>query len=225
VFSQAAIDCYTQDSNLAVILRDYLAQGRQLPGVRTGLESLPWPSANSTRPAPASTVNNGGDYVASRRALLSQYVARWLLALHDQDVRVYANVLYDICTDLAEDVSVDDKLFLGEREVSAEQVSPSNSSMTICAKIYFSQKRKTTYADSILRCIIKLCQATVTFSVFDDLFLMWLETVSAMNLYHKVLATHIRRTHKFTIWPSSSPCRPCIVYLIVKLRVEIDLVL
>jgi hypothetical protein len=123
VFSRIIIDCSTQDANLAAILRDYLAQGRQLPGVRTGLESLPWPSANNnTRPAPASTVNNGGDYVASRRALLNQYVARWLLAFHDQDVKVYANVLYEICTDLAEDTSINDKLFLGAQEASAEKV-------------------------------------------------------------------------------------------------------
>jgi hypothetical protein len=123
VFSRIIIDCGTQDANLAAILRDYLAQGRQLPGVRTGLESLPWPSANNnTRPAPASTVNNGGDYVASRRALLNQYVARWLLAFHDQNVKVYANVLYEICTDLAEDTSINDKLFLGAQEASAEKV-------------------------------------------------------------------------------------------------------
>jgi hypothetical protein len=123
VFNRAFIYHAIQDTNLAAILRDYLAQGRQLPGVRTGLESIPWPSANNTRPAPASTVNNGGDYVASRRALLNQYAARWLLALHDQDIGVYANVLYEICTDLAEDASVYDKLLLGAREASAEKVS------------------------------------------------------------------------------------------------------
>jgi hypothetical protein len=67
-------------------------------------------------------VNNGGDYVASRRALLNQYAARWLLAFHDQDVRVYANVLYDICTDLAEDTSVNDEFFLGVQEVSTQKV-------------------------------------------------------------------------------------------------------
>ena len=94
-----------------------------MPGVRTALESLPWPSANSTRPAPASSVNNGGDYVASRRALLNQYAARWLLALHDQDVGVYAHVLYEVCTDLAEHALISDKLFLGALDAGAEKVS------------------------------------------------------------------------------------------------------
>jgi hypothetical protein len=68
-------------------------------------------------------VNNGGDYVASRRALLNQYVARWLLALHDQDVGVYAHVLYEVCTDLAEHALISDKLFLGALDAGAEKVS------------------------------------------------------------------------------------------------------
>ena len=67
-------------------------------------------------------MNNGGDYVASRRALLNQYAARWLLAFHDQDVRVYASVLYDICTDLAEDTSPNDEFFLGLQEVITQKV-------------------------------------------------------------------------------------------------------
>lgn len=123
ILSQTLTNDAIQDANLAAILRDYLAQGRQLPGVRIGLESLPWPSVNSTRPTPTSTVNNGGDYVASRRALLNQYVARWLLAFHDQDIKVYAQVLYEICTDLAGDASVHDRLLLGKREASDERVS------------------------------------------------------------------------------------------------------
>lgn len=111
-----------QDANLAAILRDYLAQGRQLPGVRTGLESIPWPSASNTRSVSASAVNNGGDYVASRRALLNQYGARWLLALHDEDVNVYANMIYEICTNLAEDLSIDDTLLLGAHDADYDKV-------------------------------------------------------------------------------------------------------
>lgn len=102
-----------------------MAQGRQLPGVRTSFESLPWPSTTSNRSTPANAANNGGDYVASRRALLNQYVARWLLALHDQNIKIYANMLYDICTDLAQDPSVDDSLLLGRCESSVVKVSDS----------------------------------------------------------------------------------------------------
>lgn len=115
-------DRFIQDTNLAAILRDYLAQGRQLPGVRIGVDSVAWPSANTTRPTPKSAVNNGGDYVASRRALLNQYVARWLLAFHDQDSNEYAKVLFEICTELAEDALIDDKLFLGPGNFQAEKV-------------------------------------------------------------------------------------------------------
>lgn len=100
-----------------------MAQGRQLPGVRTGLESLPWPSTTNGRSAPAHAANNGGDYVASRRALLNQYVARWLLALHDQNISVYAKIIYDACADLAQDPSVDDSLLLGPRDANAVKVS------------------------------------------------------------------------------------------------------
>lgn len=49
-----------------------------------------------------------------------------------------------------------------------------------------SQTRNVAYVDSILRFIIKLCQNAVTFSVFDDLFLMWLETILAMDLCREV---------------------------------------
>ena len=199
-----------------------------MPGVRTALESLPWPSANSSRPTPTSTVNNGGDYVASRRALLNQYVARWLLAFHDQEFKVYANVLYEICTDLAGDASVHDEFFLGKRETDTEKVSLSDFVVAILVKpssfFLIPQKRNTAYADNILRYIIKLCQTNVTFSVFDDLFLMWLETVSAMNLYHEVLAIYMWFIHKFTAWPDSSLCHPCIAYSIAKLREETGLV-
>jgi hypothetical protein len=173
-------------------------------------------------------VNNGGDYVASRRALLNQYVARWLLAFHDQEFKVYANVLYEICTDLAGDASVHDELFLGKRETNAEKVSLSGFDMAISVKSFpfflLPQKRNTAYADSILRYIIKLCQTTVTFSVFDDLFLMWLETVSAMSLYREVLAVYIWFIHEFTAWPDSSLCHPCIAYSIANLREETGLV-
>lgn len=115
-------DCFFQDTNLATILRDYLAQGRQLPGVRIGVDSVAWPSAIASRPTPTSAVNNGGDYVASRRALLNQYVARWLLAFHDQNSSEYAKVLYEISTELADDASIDDSLFLGPRNIHNEKV-------------------------------------------------------------------------------------------------------
>lgn len=67
-------------------------------------------------------MNNGGDYVASRRALLRQYVARWLLALHDEDVNLYAKMIYEICADLVDDTLVDNTLHLGAKDIAAEKV-------------------------------------------------------------------------------------------------------
>lgn len=75
-----------------------------LPGVRSASDPLPWPAVLNGRPAPSSSANNGGDYVASRRALLSRYATPWLLALHNQDADKYCTLLYDICVDLTEDV-------------------------------------------------------------------------------------------------------------------------
>lgn len=68
--------------------------------MQNGHEPLPWPSAQTSRPAPSSSVNNGGDYIAARRALLLRYVMPWLLALHDQDTHMYAKLVYDICLDI-----------------------------------------------------------------------------------------------------------------------------
>lgn len=49
-------------------------------------------------------MNNGGDYIAARRALHSRYVIPWLLALHDQDAYMYAKLVYDICLDIEDSV-------------------------------------------------------------------------------------------------------------------------
>ncbi|KAJ3920293.1 hypothetical protein F5877DRAFT_77276 [Lentinula edodes] len=92
-----------EDKDLATILRDYLARQRALPGVRSASDTLPWPSVPNGRPAPSSSVNNGGDYVASRKALVSRYEIPWLLALHHQNSENYCNILYNICVELVDD--------------------------------------------------------------------------------------------------------------------------
>ena len=89
-----------EDEKLAVILRDYVPVGRELPGVRTGNMSQPWP--NSTKkPSFASSSNNGGDYVAHRRSLLRNYATAWLLALHDQDIGFYGKSCFDLVLEMA----------------------------------------------------------------------------------------------------------------------------
>lgn len=96
------------------MLRDYVARGLSLPGVRAGVDQQPWPSSTQSRPTAASSANNGGDYVAGRRALSNRYAARWLLALHDQGVDEYATMVFDVLVEHAQDLPIADDFFLGK---------------------------------------------------------------------------------------------------------------
>ncbi|KAG1827253.1 uncharacterized protein BJ212DRAFT_1256361 [Suillus subaureus] len=140
---------FAEDDNLAKILRDFIPQGIDLPGVRSGSDAPVWPITYHARRAPSSSVNNGGDYVAARRSLLSRYAARWLLALHDQDFVAYVRLLSDNIQDIA-----------SHYESSCLNVHESLST-----------------AERSLRFMIRLCRASVDFTVLDDLFLMWLQTL------------------------------------------------
>lgn len=97
-----------QDDNLETILRDFVARGRSLPGVRSGTDTQPWPSSVSRPSNRAHAVNNGGDYVAYRRTLLNKYAARWMLAFHDQDTQFYSQAVYDLVIEQSEDEDVKD---------------------------------------------------------------------------------------------------------------------
>ncbi|KAF9464728.1 hypothetical protein BDZ94DRAFT_1255766 [Collybia nuda] len=155
-----------EDSTLGIILHDYLAKQKTLPGVRNINESPLWPLAQISRPAPSSFVNNGGDYVATRRALLTRYVIPWLLALHDQDSHMYAKLIYDICLDmegnaLPNDVS-DLHMDQNKNELSAR-------------------------CDKVLRSIIKLSQVSIVFTIFDQLFVFWLELTSVLDVHEETM--------------------------------------
>ncbi|KAG6879985.1 hypothetical protein C0992_008578 [Termitomyces sp. T32_za158] len=89
-----------EDDHLATILQNYSAQGKPLPGVRSPQDTLLWPSSDRSRPPQSSLNNSGGDYLATRRALLSRYAKPWLLALHDLDPVAYASFVYDVCLDI-----------------------------------------------------------------------------------------------------------------------------
>jgi hypothetical protein len=140
---------FAEDDSLAEILRDFIPQGINLPGVRSGSDAPVWPTTYDARRAPSSSVNNGGDYVAARHSLLSRYAARWLLALHDQDFVAYVQLLSDNIQDIAS---------RHERSCLNAHESPST-------------------AERSLRFIIRLCRASVDFTALDDLFLMWLQTL------------------------------------------------
>ncbi|KAJ7582678.1 hypothetical protein C8J56DRAFT_1167735 [Mycena floridula] len=146
-----------EDENLAAILRDYLAKQQSLPGVRSGNDALPWPSIQSSRPTAASSRGNGGDYVAARRALHGQYVVPWLQALHGQDPAQYSFMIYEICVEFARNISVED-LNLGLEKPPQEQASE--------------------HCDKVLRNLLRLSQNLVVFTVWDDLFVRWLDSVT-----------------------------------------------
>lgn len=61
-----------------------------------------WPPVHHERPVHGGSMQNGGDYLASRQALLHRYAKRWLLALHNQDVDLYAGSLFNACDELAD---------------------------------------------------------------------------------------------------------------------------
>ena len=105
-------DTNFQDRNLAVILRTYVARQRELPGVRSG-EPQPWPPQIQLRPTVTAVPGNGGDYVATRRLLLTRYAVPWMLALHDQEIMAYATLIFDLLAEYAEEQMYWDEAFLG----------------------------------------------------------------------------------------------------------------
>ncbi|KAI0780831.1 hypothetical protein BD413DRAFT_500442 [Trametes elegans] len=164
----------SEDDDLATMLRDYVARGLSLPGVRSGVDIQPWPSASYARPTAASGANNGGDYVAGRRALSNRYAARWLLALHDQDVDAYATMTFDLLVELSQELPVSDDFFLGKDR------DPVN-------------KREVVIAEKLLHLILKLNQASVVFATFDDLFQKWLSRASSLDVDQQIPLASLSR--------------------------------
>ncbi|KAJ6502509.1 hypothetical protein C8R45DRAFT_976826 [Mycena sanguinolenta] len=162
-----------EDDNLATILRDYLAKQRPLPGVRAASAPTSWPSPQSSRLAPASSVN-GGDYVASRRALLNRYAVKWLSEMHDQDPALYGVLMYQICVEASQEDNLDvDILTMPSQEER--------------------KRRDADSSDRLLKFIIRLSQASgVASNVFDTLFLRWLEHISTMDVFSESMPSLYR---------------------------------
>ncbi|KAF8654221.1 hypothetical protein AX16_003745 [Volvariella volvacea WC 439] len=160
-----------EDDNLATILRDYVAKQRVLPGVRASHEASSWPSGSNARHGLAGSVNNGGDYVSARRTLLLRYVAPWLQQLHDQDPHNYASVLHNICTEYAQD------------DAGAQASNTVNDS---------SKKYTLDLCERLLHAILRLSQTSVTFSMFDELFVQWLDSVSSYDLADETIPSLTR---------------------------------
>lgn len=168
---------------MAVILRDYVARGRILPGVRSG-EPHAWPFQVQFRPSTTPVASNGGDYVASRRALLTRYAAPWMLALHDLDIAAYGQMLYGLLCEHAEEGAFHDAYFMGDEDTKMVSYRPLHC---ISNNIHRHQPRgRNTLEDSILKLMVKLSQASIAFSAFDDLFEYWLSKMQEYGNYDEV---------------------------------------
>ncbi|PBK96908.1 hypothetical protein ARMGADRAFT_1010439 [Armillaria gallica] len=165
---------FAEDDNLATILRDYVAKQQSLPGVRMADDVNPWPEARTLRHVPPSSVHNGGDYVTARRSLLSHYAIPWLSALHNEDAENYGMLLYETSVQLAQTSLSADLLVAPSPNFSP--TTPTNA---------VTHNRDAQYFDRLLRLIIRLSQNSVTFTIFDDLFVRWLEAVSASDRFEE----------------------------------------
>ncbi|KAJ7172444.1 hypothetical protein C8R46DRAFT_149097 [Mycena filopes] len=163
-----------EDDNLATILRDYLAKQRTLPGIRTASDPLSWPSAASSRLGAGGSVNNGGDYVASRRALLNRYAVKWLSEMHHQDPALYGELLYDLCVEASQEGSTDVDIL--------KMPTPEER-----------KRRDAHSSDTLLKFIIRLGQASgAAFTIFDTLLLKWLEHISTMDVFSEPMQSLYR---------------------------------
>ncbi|KZT09437.1 uncharacterized protein LAESUDRAFT_741739 [Laetiporus sulphureus 93-53] len=176
-----------EDQHLAIILRDYVAKGRSLPGVRSGTDVQSWPSHMQPRAKAANAANNGGDYIASRRALLTLYASRWMYALHSLNVDDYARIVFDLLLAFAEEDVVKDDFFLGKETEELQM------------------KGRFHVVDKMLKSITKLVQAELAFTAFDDLFKNWLQLALSAPLGHQPLSSlsrlftrEVETSHRFT---------------------------
>lgn len=88
---------------MATILREFVTRKKELPGIRSDKDILPWPSLPNLRPGATSHSSNGGDYVTARHLLLSRFAVPWLLELHELDSALYGQVVFDTCSEVAAD--------------------------------------------------------------------------------------------------------------------------
>lgn len=88
------------------------------------------------------TASNGGDYVASRKALVSRYAAPWLLALHDLDITAYPGTLFEILSECVDEgTPFLDHYLLGEVTPKEKKVRVLGSLLGACV-LYLTRNMK-----------------------------------------------------------------------------------
>ena len=78
---------------------------------------------------------------------MSKYAAKWMGSLHDYDRLAYADKIYQLSREITEDHAFTSGVESGAKEA----------------------------AEQCLRCIIKLGQTPVVFTVFEEVFRKWLD--------------------------------------------------
>lgn len=135
-----------QDDCLATILRDHVPKGLALPGVRS-TEAAPWPPRSSSHRTPGISFHNGRVYIDYRRELMFRYAAKWMGSLYDHDPSEYAEAIFQLSREISRDSA-----FVSGPESGGKEA-----------------------AERCLRCIIKLGQTSVIFTVFEEVFRKWLD--------------------------------------------------
>ncbi|EJU01782.1 hypothetical protein DACRYDRAFT_116231 [Dacryopinax primogenitus] len=156
-----------EDRNLLTVASDYVSQKKPAPGIRTALDTQPWPTATAFK-SPAivqgGTMSGGNEYLAFRRGLLEKYGIPWLLRAHTLDTAEYVKILHEHCLATAAEETESSRL------MDALFLSTENKQAT--------PKIDVAFADATLRAFLKLCQSSVVFTAFDELFMFWLDEIS-----------------------------------------------
>lgn len=85
------------------IVRDFVAIGKPLPGVRSRFQQPTWPPFTLNGESAGGSSGSGtGEYTDARRAIFDRYANPWLHHLHDLNRSLYAECLYQQCLQLSE---------------------------------------------------------------------------------------------------------------------------
>ncbi|KAF8590616.1 hypothetical protein K439DRAFT_1382139 [Ramaria rubella] len=155
---------FAEDDRLMIIIRDYVARSVSLPGVRIASDPPPWPSTPTGRYTTKTVANSGGgEYVMCRRQLLTRHAIPWLASVHDLDPALYANCLYDHCVDVSQ----------AESPVGTGSLYLRKSSDPMAGV-----ESKLACGEDMLRSMIKIMQANVAFSSFEQILVRWFDLIT-----------------------------------------------
>ncbi len=104
------------------------------------------------------------------------------MALHDLDIEAYAVMVFDLLVEQAQELPVADEFFLGKGRGLVE-------------------KREAVITERILHLILKLSQASVLFTTFDDLFQKWLGRASSLDVDQQMVIFYISAIGLYTLTP------------------------